>query len=210
MDWPRKAELSDLIGLFSIWFLWQKTLNHYPAEKPLLSLFMFFCGLHDNSLNIFQHVVYFNSAFWDHTGHCCKPINRDHLEKKHFMLQVKVGNVSACAILGSDTERKCIKWKKTAFENQDKGSLVLLPAKGELQVIPCNVCLLILKVVLQNIFNDSSRTTSGDRKRCPLQGWRWSSWDRQGCLGSYTWSRDKSGSQHWLHSHNKRHQLQHW
>lgn len=211
MAWPRKAELSDLIGLFNIWFLWQKTLNHYPTKKTLLSLFMFFCGLNNNSLNVFQHVVYFNSAFWDHTGQCCKPINRDHLEKKYFMLQVKVGNVSACTISGSDTEGKIIKWKKIISQNQDKGSLVKRPTKGELQVIPYNVFLLILMVVLQNRFNDSSKATCGVRKCSSLEDWRCSSWGRQGCLGTGRMqSRDKSGCQHWLHNRKGRHQLQPW
>lgn len=57
--------------------------------------------------------------------------------------------------------------KKTVSENQGKGSLVLLPGKGEMQVILCNVFLLVLKVVLQNRCNDSSRTTCGDRKLSP-------------------------------------------
>lgn len=98
--------------------------------------------------------------------------------------------------------------KKTVSENQGKGSLVLLPAKGEMQVILCNVFLLVSKVVLQNRCNDSSSTTCGDRKLSPLQGWRWRSWGRRGCLGSYMRSGEKAGSQHWLHSPYKRHQ--HW
>lgn len=93
-------------------------------------------------------------------------------------------------------------------ERQDKGSLVLLPAKGELQVIPCDVFILILKIVLPSRFNNS-RTIFGDRNTSPLQDWRRSSWGGHGCLGLYMWSRDKSGSQHWLCNHNVWHQPQH-
>lgn len=204
MACPRKDELSDLIGLFNIWFLWQKTLNHYSTKKPLLSLFMFFCGLHGNSLNIFQHVVYFSSAFWDHTGRCCKPINRDHLGKKYFMLQVKVGNVSACTIFGRDTEGKCIKWKKNVSENQDKGSLVQLPAKGELQVISCNVFLLILSY--KTGLMTAAGLPVGTENTPPSRAGS----GVPGCQGSYVRSRDRSVSQHWLHSCKERHQFQPW
>ena len=95
-------------------------------------------------------------------------------------------------------------------ERQDKGSLVLLPAKGELQVIPCNVFILILKIVLPSRFNDSSRTIFGGRNASSLQDWRWSSWSRHGCLASYTRSRDKPESQHQLRNCDVRQQPQHW
>lgn len=126
---------------------------------------MFFCGLHDNLLNIFQHVVYFSSAFWDHTGQCCEPVSRDHLEKNRLCFELILEIFWPVWFLGVIQQGNAL-IEKNKSERQDKSSLVFLPGK-ELQAILCNVFILIFKIVLLSRFNDSSRLSLVTETRLP-------------------------------------------